>query len=42
MSKMKEKKTLEEKLIQERLHKRKIYQEIKNDPEKYQIHKEKE
>lgn len=42
MPKKKEKKTREEKLIQARLHKRKIYQEIKNDPEKYQIQKEKE
>ncbi|KAL0870129.1 hypothetical protein ABMA27_006283 [Loxostege sticticalis] len=42
MAKTKTKKTREEKLAQARLHKRKKYEEIKNDPEKYAIQKEKE
>ncbi|CAB3231959.1 unnamed protein product [Arctia plantaginis] len=41
MAKTKTKKT-EEKLAQARLHKRKNYEVIKNDPEKYAIQKEKE
>ncbi|XP_046975173.1 protein PXR1-like [Vanessa cardui] len=42
MAKEKKKKSREEKLAQQRLHKKEKYQEIKNDPEKYAIQKEKE
>lgn len=40
--KAKKKKTTEEKLAQQRLHKRQKYEEIKKDPEKYAAQKEKE
>lgn len=40
--KAKNKKTTEEKLAQQRLHKRQKYEEIKKDPEKYAAQKEKE
>lgn len=42
MAKTKTKKTRDEEAAQARLHKKKKYQEIKNDPEKYALQKEKE
>ncbi|XP_045496936.1 uncharacterized protein LOC123695211 [Colias croceus] len=42
MARTKSKKTREEKLVEAKLRRRKKYEEIKNDPEKYAVQKEKE